>query len=111
MAKKNLASLMSGIIGETPVEDSSRIEIPIQEEKKRHLEELRHKNAGRPCKSEVRKQLNETRATFIIPTDILWKVKYIGLIDGLLMKDIIGSALGQYIAKWEKDNGPIKTPR
>ena len=107
MAKKNLASLMSGIIGETPVEDSTSIEIPIQEEKKQYLEELRHKNAGRPRKSEVREQPNETRATFIIPTDILWKVKYIGLIDGLLMKDIVGTALKDYVARWEKSHGPI----
>ncbi len=108
MAKKNLSALMSGIMGDSPATEQSSEVIPTPKEP---TEQLRYKKVGRPSKSEHREPSQETRATFILPTDILWKLKFIGLIDNRLIKDVVGTALKEYVNKWEKENGPIKPPK
>lgn len=119
MAKKNLASLMSGIMGDTKpliqVETSCPTqEFPISEiteEMKENLEAKRRRNVGRPRKGETGKQTNEVRATFIVDPEIVRKLKYVSLAEGFLLKDVIAEALNNYLDSWESENGRIRLPK
>ena len=43
---------------------------------------------------------NELRATFIVREDYLEKIKAVAYWDRLLVKDVINTAIGQYIEKY-----------
>lgn len=63
---------------------------------KSKLEAKRRENVGRPKKGELAKSAKkpqEIRATFIVDPDLLRKVKYISLVEGILLKDVISEAL------------------
>lgn len=122
MAKKNLASLMNGIMGET--EDSRQEEIrPAVESQQATTDAPENTDSnsapvaeakpkgkpGRPRKPQEKS--DEVRATFIIDPDTLRKVKYISLIEDCLLKDVIADALNGYIDKWEAANGKIRLPK
>lgn len=119
MAKKNLASLMNGIMGDTkPSEpevtavgqpDSTAAE--VTEEMKANLEANRRRNVGRPRKGESGSKTNEVRATFIVDPELIRKVKYISLVESSLLKDVIYEALTSYIEAWESENGKIRLPK
>ena len=119
MAKKDLASLMSGIMGETKpaqpeplaVESQDEPVAEVTEEMKTNLEAVRRRNVGRPRKDEQVSKAEEVRATFIVSPELLRKVKYISLVDGVLLKDVISEALTNYIEAWETDNGKIRLPK
>ncbi len=119
MAKKNLASLMNGIMGDAkpsiPEETSStKQEIPVSEvteEMKENLEVKRRQNVGRPRKGESGKQTNEVRATFIVDPETVRKLKYVSLAEGSLLKDVIAEALNSYLDTWESKNGKIRLPK
>ena len=119
MAKKNLASLMSGIMGDTkpliPEETSSATQevtvSEVTEEMKENLEAKRRRNVGRPRKGESGKQTNEVRATFIVDPEIIRKLKYVSLAEGSLLKDVIAEALNAYLDTWESENGRIRLPK
>ncbi len=119
MAKKNLASLMKGIMGDAkptiPEETSSTTqEVPVSvvtEEMKENLEAKRRQNVGRPRKGETGKQTNEVRATFIVDPEVVRKLKYVSLAEGSLLKDVIAEALNSYLATWESENGKIRLPK
>lgn len=124
MAKKNLASLMNGIMGddkqnvsETVDNNTVGTEAPEQEaaevtdEMKQNLEAARRRNVGRPRKGSTSGKQEETRATFIVSPEVIRKLKYIALVDGTLLKDIIAEALDTHIAAWESENGRILLPK
>ena len=119
MAKKNKASLMSGIMGDvkpqTPeVSSVTTQEVPVSEitdEMKDNLEAKRRRNVGRPRKGETGKQTNEVRATFIVDPEIVRKLKYVSLAEGTLLKDVIAEALNSYLESWESENGKIWLPK
>ena len=119
MAKKNLASLMSGIMGDAkfsiPEETSSPTqEVPVSvvtEEMKENLEAKRRQNVGRPRKGETGKQTTEVRATFIVDPEVVRKLKYVSLAEGSLLKDVIAEALNSYLDTWESENGKIRLPK
>lgn len=119
MAKKNLASLMSGIMGEakpqnTEVSSDNTSEVPVSEvtdEMKENLEAKRRQNVGRPRKGESGKQTNEVRATFIVDPETVRKLKYVSLAEGSLLKDVIAEALNSYLDIWESENGKIRLPK
>ena len=103
MAKKNLHSLMSGIIGSEPNnEQTTAASIP------QPSNPSVQRGPGRPKKSEDN---DDTRATFIISAELLRKIKYISLMEDTLQKDVVGEALSLYVSKWEHDNGPIRLPK
>lgn len=52
----------------------------------------------------------ETRATFIVNEDQLEKLKAIAYWDRLMIKDVVATAFEEYISKYEKKSGEIKTP-
>jgi hypothetical protein len=50
----------------------------------------------------------ETRATFIINEESLEKLKAVAYWDRLLIKEVINTALEEYLSRYEKKNGEIK---
>ena len=78
------------------------------------MKSKRRENVGRPKKGEPAKSAKkpqEIRATFIVDPDLLQKVKYISLVEGILLKDVISEALNNYVDKWETDNRKIRLPK
>lgn len=51
---------------------------------------------------------NEVRATFIVKEDALDKLKAIAYWDRKLIREVHTEAIGQYIAAYEKKNGPVQ---
>lgn len=88
-------------------------EMAATEQMKSKLEAKRRR-MGRPKKGESAKSAKkpqEIRATFIVDPDLLQKVKYISLVEGALLKDVISEALNNYVDKWETDNRKIRLPK
>lgn len=111
MAKKNLASLMSGIIGESS--PSLMAENAPQEAENSSVETISTAakavsvKRGRPV---VNKE-PVTPVTFNAPESVLSKLKYISFVDGTTQKNIIISSLLSYIEAWEADYGKIVLPK
>ena len=136
MSKKNLSLLMNGFIGENKQLVNEQ-EVQMQESEitqgsqegnitsspseaentqlmNAKLEAKRKENVGRPKKGEAAKNAKkpqEIRATFIVDPDLLWKVKYISLVEGTLLKDVINDALNNYVDGWEEKNKKIRLPK
>jgi hypothetical protein len=51
---------------------------------------------------------NETRATFIINEELLDKLKAIAYWDRSLIKEVVNTALQEYVDRYEKRNGELK---
>ena len=98
-------------------EASVQREVPATtstEKIKSKLEAKRRENVGRPKKGEPAKSAKkpqEIRATFIVDPDLLRKVKYISLVEGILLKDVISEALNNYVDVWEEKNKKIRLPK
>ena len=98
-------------------EESVLREVPATastEEMKSKLEAKRRENVGRSKKGEPAKSTKksqEIRATFIVDPDLLRKVKYISLVEGILLKDVISEALNNYVDAWEEKNKKIRLPK
>ena len=98
-------------------EASVQREVPATtstEKIKSKLEAKRRENVGRPKKGEPAKSAKkpqEIRATFIVDPDLLRKVKYISLVEGILLKDVISEALNNYVDGWEEKNKKIRLPK
>lgn len=89
-------------------------ETAATEQMKSKLEAKRRENVGRPKKGEPAKSAKkpqEIRATFIVNPDLLRKVKYISLVEGILLKDVISEALNDYVDAWEEKNKKIRLPK
>lgn len=121
MAKKNLASLMSGIMGEREDEDlsinvenspKSDLHSSVEENTPSPSEESKpaeKRKPGRPKKSETTK-IEEIRVTFIANSEQMRQIKYISLVQGKLLKEVLADAIADYVSAWEADNGRIKLP-
>ena len=102
---------------EAPAKVSSKqkaTEKAATEQMKSKLEAKRRENVGRPKKGETAKSAKkpqEIRATFIVDPDLVRKVKYISLVEGILLKDVISEALNSYVDAWEENNRKIKLPK
>ena len=84
------------------------------EKMKSKLEAKHRENVGRPKKGETAKSTKksqEIRATFIVDPDLIRKVKYISLVEGILLKDVISEALNNYVDAWEEKNKKIRLPK
>lgn len=89
-------------------------EMAATEQMKSKLEAKRRENVGRPKKGESAKSAKkpqEIRATFIVDSDLVRKVKYISLVEGILLKDVISEALNNYVDIWEEKNKKIRLPK
>ena len=100
-----------------PAKASSKLEATktaATEQMKFKLEAKRRENVGRPKKGETAKSAKkpqEIRATFIVDPDLVRKVKYISLVEGILLKDVISEALNNYVDAWEEKNKKIRLPK
>lgn len=93
---------------------ATETETAATEQMKSKLEAKRRENVGRPKKGEAGKSAKkpqEIRATFIVNPDLLRKVKYISLVEGILLKDVISEALNDYVDAWEEKNKKIRLPK
>ena len=120
---KKIASLIQGIVGETPTPVPTSTEtgdvspelvetLEITPEMEEALNAARKRKVGRPKKDAIRTgATNEGRATFIVDNDLIRKVKYISLADARLLKNVIGEALSAYVSKWEAENETIRLPK
>lgn len=135
MAKKNLTSLLGGIMGEpqeetysnaisaaTPQEAaalSAEEEIPQSASVESQSvpaapaaeAPAKRRGPGRPRKNEGPDKIEEVRATFIVDQRHIKKIKFISLAEGCLLKDVVGNALEAYISAWEAENGRIRLPK
>ncbi len=116
--KKDIQNLLNGIMGKPQGEASpeEKESLGITPEMEEQLNQVRRERVGRPKGTEPRgarrkNKSQEARATFIIGTDTLRKLKYVSLIEGRLLKDIMDEALGEYLGKWESENGTINLPK
>lgn len=120
---KNISSLIQGIVGERPEplpisDEEGKVSkelvdsLDITPEMEEALNQVRKRKVGRPKKDTIRsfENSNEQRATFIVDTDLIRKVKYISLAEAKLLKDVINEALSAYVGKWEEENQAIKLP-
>lgn len=102
---------------ESPKEASAKKEATEKaatEQMKSKLEAKRRENVGRPKKGEPAKSVKkpqEIRATFIVDPNLVRKVKYISLVEGILLKDVISEALSNYVDVWEEKNKKIRLPK
>ena len=100
-----------------PAKASSKLEATktaATEQMKFKLEAKRRENVGRPKKGETAKSAKkpqEIRATFIVDPDLVRKVKYISLVEGILLKEVISEALNNYVDAWEEKNKKIRLPK
>ena len=98
-------------------EASVQREVPATtstEKIKSKLEAKRRENVGRPKKGEPAKSAKkpqEIRATFIVDPDLVRKVKYISLVEGIFLKDVISETLSSYVDAWEEKNKKIRLPK
>ena len=93
---------------------ATETETAATEQMKSKLEAKRRENVGRPKKGEPAKSAKkpqEIRATFIVDPDLVRKVKYISLVEGILLKDVISEALNNYVDIWEEKNKKIRLPK
>lgn len=104
MAKKNLQSLINGIIGPESSEPKGNSRMTSSSPESRDNHELQPKRRGRP-KSVG--SSDEVRATLIMPAEVQRKLKYIALMESRLQKDIVGDALDQYIRQWETEKARL----
>ena len=109
MGKRNLHSLMSGILNSEESIPQQSTGQAVANEAKKQVETQSKQGPGRPrTKSENN---DDTRATFIVSAELLRKIKYIAFMDERLQSDVVGEALSNYVLMWEKENGSIKLPR
>lgn len=110
MAKKNLQSLMSGIIGTEPTQQDFPANPPQDNEKvaQEIKPEIPRATRGRPRRADSEEKV---RTTFVLSADLPRKLRYISLMEDILQQDIVAQALNDYIAKWEAENGKIKMPK
>lgn len=119
MAKKSLAQLMDGIMGDDTYQANTQEVAPkedspvstVTDEMRDKLESKRRQNVGRPKKGDKSSKTEEIRATFIVEPELIRKIKYISLVEGTLLKDVISTALSTYIEDWESKNTKIRLPK
>ena len=118
MAKKNFSGGLNTLLGETATETETKepvVEETLADELKR-LAQGKVNKVGRPrtnfkdvSKSSQEGTLKgETRATFILRENLLDKVKAVAYWDRLKIKEVVNTALEEYLSRYEKKNGVVK---
>ncbi len=105
MAKKNLASLIDGIVGDRSNMTSEDLTNDINEKT------TEKRKVGRPRRDSDPGAETEVRASFIVNEMQLKKLKYISLMESKMQKEVLFDALKDYIDTWEDLNGEINIPR
>lgn len=114
--KKDIENLISGIVGGQQSEDEHATDIPqevverlgITPDLEDKLNEERRRHVGRRAKNDHTPKIDrsgEVRATFIVNRDDVRKIKYVALMEGKLMKDIVAEMIHDYLDKWSAEHG------
>lgn len=99
MAKRKF-SLMGEVQGAPPTNGESSVEEPKENYSiSRGRGEDKSKNRT--------DSPSEVRATFIVSPVLVRKLKLIGTLENRKHKDIVGTALAEYIEKWEKNHPSV----
>lgn len=93
MSKKNFTGGLDSLLGDQKKETRGRPKTSTREVTKSSQEGTKEK---------------ETRATFIVNEDLLEKVKAVAYWERKLIKEVIDTALQEFVDKYEKKNGDIK---
>ncbi|EJW91794.1 hypothetical protein EVA_20099, partial [gut metagenome] len=105
--KQELVSEETSSVGQAPAETTvEESKSPTLVKQKDHVGRTRK---GESAKSG--KKTPEIRVTFIVDPDLIRKVKFISLVDGMLLKDILSQALNNYVDAWEEKNKKIRLPK
>ena len=97
MSKKDFTGGLNSLLGDQPDQPQKR---------KRGRPATRD---WKPTKSsEENTKKDETRATFIVKKELLGKLKGISYWDRAMLKDVIHTALTDFITNYENENGSIK---
>ena len=94
MSKKNFTGGLSSLLGDQP--EKPKLGRPVTQIK----EVIKSSQQGTKEK--------ETRATFIVNENTLDRVKSVAYWDRLKIKDVLHTALEEYLSKYEKTKGSIK---
>lgn len=97
MSKKDFTGGLSSLLGET-----------IPDKPKRGRPQTVTKEITKSSQEGTKE--NETRATFIVNEELLEKLKAVAYWERTLIKEVIGEALREYVAKYEKEKGQIIIP-
>jgi len=98
MSKKNFSGGLSSLLGDSNVSTPTQTENIVIEKTKKTITKT----------SQEGTKENETRATFIVNETILEKIKAVAYWERILLKDVINTAIQDYITKYEKKSGEIK---
>lgn len=99
MSKKNFSGGLSSLLGDNNISTSAQtVENVVVEKTKKTITKT----------SQEGTKENETRATFIVNETILEKIKAVAYWERILLKDVINTAIQDYITKYEKKSGEIK---
>lgn len=106
MAKKNLSSLMNGIIGS---QEESAHETPAKIDNSDNRQDTDADASARKTSKRIseNKSSDGVRATFLLPADTVRKIKYISVMENIFQQDLVAKALDDYINRWEIQNGGI----
>ena len=112
MSKKNFTGGLNSLLGDNDTHQETEPKIEITEE---YLASQKRKG-GRPKtqnwritkSSEEKTKQDETRATFIVKKELLPKLKAIAYWERAMIKDVIHTALTDFITNYENENGAIK---
>lgn len=116
MAKKDFSGGFNTLLGGTATDTKEPVvEETLADELKR-LAQGKVNKVGRPrtnfkdvSKSSQEGTLKgETRATFILRENLLDKVKAVAYWDRLKIKEVVNTALEEYLSRYEKKNGVVK---
>lgn len=114
MSKKDFKGGLNSLIEGTQ-KTGAKKELSL-ETAQEFIAELKKGTRGRPKtvfkditkSSQQGTKVNETRATFILNEELLEKLKAIAYWDRVLIKEVINTALQEYVTKTEKKSGEIK---
>ncbi|MBO0953140.1 hypothetical protein [Fibrella forsythiae] len=95
-SKKDFTGGLSSLLGETPQLEAKPAILP------KTVKEITKT-------SQIGTKEEETRATFIVNEGMLEKIKAIAYWERLQIKDVISTAFSEYLASYEKKNGPIQS--
>lgn len=107
MAKKDIASLVNGLVGdnkENTQGDTKQETAATADQNKKNEENNSYLPPKRPVGRPRRPDDSaDIRATFIVNAVLLRKLKYIALVECKPIKDAIFEAMELYVTNWEKE--------
>jgi len=106
MSKKSFKGGLDSLLGEHTAEEARLRESYKKVRPKGGRPKTAHKKITKS--SQIGTKDGETRATFILREDLLEKIKDLAYWERSQIKDIVNSALDEYLSRHEKKNGPIK---